>query len=459
MLGLFFALLLIAIITVLLRPRPIWGLPALVFLLPFERIGSFETHLSGTTLTIRPDQLVGAALILVCLLEWRRLSFKFPIDKLELLPVIYLLAGVLSLSGAISVKRGLFVLGFSVFMWVLFLVVRRLAISADLSLLGKILGVTTLVALLFGLYQFMGDTFGLGIHWTGLREAYTKAVFGFPRIQSFAQEPLYLADFLLIPLGIFASLLLRKPNRRHALIVGLLSLVITMTLSRGGYAGSIMILIIVAVVFWSRRGALVLGGVVLAGILAGMLFISGATFWQQEGVQKIENFTHQATNVETGASVSERSQWRHMALDAFKGRPIFGIGIGNFGRWAHQQNPAVPEAAIVNNEPLELLAETGVVGFGAILAFVLAILWRSWRALREATDEMHRIWLVGLTAAVIGIGGQYQTFSTLYITYIWVALGLLVAVQDRIFGAFIPVDVKVEQEQIRNTPKRKKRRR
>jgi O-antigen ligase len=190
-----------------------------------------------------------------------------------------------------------------------------------------------------------------------------------------------------------------------------------------------------------------------------MLFISGATFWQQEGVQKIENFSHQATNIETGASVSERSQWRHMALDSFKTHPVFGIGIGNFGRWAHQQDKAVPEAAIVNNEPLELLAETGVVGFGAILTFVLAILWRSWRALREATDELHRIWLVGLTAAVIGIGVQYQTFSTLYITYIWVALGLLVAVQDRIFGAFIPVDVKVEQEQVRSIPKRKKRRR
>jgi hypothetical protein len=42
--------------------------------------------------------------------------------------------------------------------------------------------------------------------------------------------------------------------------------------------------------------------------------------------------------------------------------------------------------------------------------------------------------LIGLFVAFIGILSQYNFFSTLYIMYIWVAMGILVATQNLIIG-------------------------
>lgn len=51
---------------------------------------------------------------------------------------------------------------------------------------------------IFGLYQFFGDLIGIPSTFTLLREHYTKAVFGVPRVQGTAVEPLYFAGMLLI---------------------------------------------------------------------------------------------------------------------------------------------------------------------------------------------------------------------------------------------------------------------
>jgi O-antigen ligase len=217
----------------------------------------------------------------------------------------------------------------------------------------------------------------------------------------------------------------------------LLSLTIALTLSRGGYAAAVWVIFLLIFSHPQLRATLRLLGLISAGVIAGLLLISlGSAVKKEETLTQVKTFTAQATNVETGASVSERAQARRDAWEAFRESPLTGIGAGNFGTWAHARNPEISKDAIVNNEPLELLAETGVFGFAAITAFVLAILRRSWRAFRSGQgSEEERVWLIGLTAAVIGFAVQYQTFSTLYVMHIWVALGLLVAIQDRVLLA------------------------
>jgi O-Antigen ligase len=51
---------------------------------------------------------------------------------------------------------------------------------------------------IFGLYQFFGDLIGIPPSLTLLRDHYTKIVFGMPRVQGTAVEPLYFAGMLLI---------------------------------------------------------------------------------------------------------------------------------------------------------------------------------------------------------------------------------------------------------------------
>lgn len=418
-----------------------WGLPLLLFLLPFERIGSYELFVGTSEITVRPTQLLGAALILASLrslaASWRRSP--------SLWPLAYFGAGLLSLTQSLSLERSLLVFAFSIFVWLLYLAVRELGRGADLTRLELGLRLALIATGAFGFYQFLGDMLGLPPALTGLREAYTKQAFGFPRIQAFGLEPLYLASFLLIPLGIYASYFVRVGGRRNALLLLLTSFLLILTLSRGGYAGGLLALALVGVLAWPRaRRRVAMVATAAAGALLAIMLIQVSTEFFKERPTATPHtgagaVVSQATNTETKAGVTtDREIYREMAWQAFEEHPLTGVGIGNFGHWLHAEDPTqyTGTRTIVNNEPLELLAETGVVGFGAMLAFLLVILRRSWRAIRSGlggADE--RAWLIGLTAATTGFAVQYQTFSTLYITHIWVALGLLVAVQDRILEA------------------------
>jgi len=105
---------------------------------------------------------------------------------------------------------------------------------------------------------------------------------------------------------------------------------------------------------------------------------------------------------------------------------LLGVGPGNFGEFTRDSVPELfpNDLAIVNNEPLELLAETGAIGS---LLFALFVLSSFWLAVKKLARDGVRAqpWLLGLLLCLIGYAVQYQTFSTLYLTHVWVTIGLL----------------------------------
>jgi O-antigen ligase len=88
---------------------------------------------------------------------------------------------------------------------------------------------------------------------------------------------------------------------------------------------------------------------------------------------------------------------------------------------------------IVNNEPVELLAEVGILGFLAFMAMFATVIFRSIKAIKITKDLYLRTIMIGFLAILIGIFAQYQTFSTLYIMHVWFVIGMMVAVQNIIF--------------------------
>ena len=83
----------------------------------------------------------------------------------------------------------------------------------------------------------------------------------------------------------------------------------------------------------------------------------------------------------------------------------------------------------VNNEPLELLAEAGLIGF------ILFILFAGWTYLLVGfnfmagryTEKGSEYWVPALLIYTVALVLQYQTFSTLYVMHVWVVIGLLMA--------------------------------
>jgi O-antigen ligase len=401
------------------------SLLTLLFLLPFERIPSAD--IAGVTL--RPSLIAGGILILSSIpLFWqqRHKLLESPWRWLWL----FLLASLLSAGVALSPKRSLLVLLFYAFVSLL---AASIFVSFERQKIGsylKYLFLGSIVTSIFGLYQYVGDLAGLPTPLTGLRERYTKVVFGFPRIQSTALEPLYFASYLTLPISLVVSTFIRKAETKRAVLLFLLLTVGWMTLSRGGFAAFFIILLSFLMVLVKRKDFKKVGGLTalsLLSVIAAVGLIAFAAAFDPFGVQdKISTFSGQTTNVTDGGSVSERALQRQLAIESFKSSPVLGIGPGNFGVYANRKDPAnFPDhSGIVNNEILELLAETGIIGTAILTLFAATLFLRAWLNYpgKERDEQML---ILALLFWLLAVGVQYQTFSTLYITHIWTGIGLL----------------------------------
>jgi O-antigen ligase len=88
-------------------------------------------------------------------------------------------------------------------------------------------------------------------------------------------------------------------------------------------------------------------------------------------------------------------------------------------------NPAVNPAQIVNNEVLEIMAETGLLGLMVILGFIVFLYVGLVDNAKKYFATFEGAFLAVLGLVVFGVMIQYQLFSTLYITHIWMLLGLM----------------------------------
>jgi O-antigen ligase len=285
----------------------------------------------------------------------------------------------------------------------------------------------------FGLWQFVGDMAGAGVGLTGLRPQYTKVILGFTRVQSTSLEPLYFADYLILPLALAVAWLLARGGRKapKALwpLLALIFIDLALTSSRGGYAGAAAALLALAWFHRDRVASIKRLGSILALSLVGIVLALGlvGSFVTVAPGTTLGSFVAHVTNVESGAAVVERLNTFSSGFAAFRSSPWIGIGIGGYGPFTAVYPWQEPDAgwAIVNNEPIELLAETGIVGLAFFLAFLIAVFRTSSGTL--GSDPDLKAIRIGALAALIGMLVQYQTFSTLYVMHIWFTVGLLLA--------------------------------
>lgn len=419
--------------------NPFFGILFIAFLLPFERIGSFE--IAG--ITVRASQifsiLVLIAWILIFLIKKKDFDAKNPL----LFPIfLYLGSSLISLINAQNITRGIIVLFFTIFTIVISIVIPNLIKNKEnLEKIIKIILLSATIVSIFGLYQFIGDVIGLPDEITGLREHYTKKVFGFPRIHSVSTEPLYFANYLLIPISLLLSFLLSKKNKKlpfniiiTVFILALTTLCFILTLSRGGYLALAFLFFLFGIFFirsiLTPKKILIISSILVTAIISAYGFL---LFTDRE--KNIEIFLNQATTYTDGAGVEERLTTYEDAFSMIKEYPIIGGGIGNFGAYASRNPNSEPKNgwAIVNNEFLEIWAEQGLLGLIIFLVLIFIIFIRSIKALTYRDNPYFKTILVGLLFAFLAILVQYQTFSTLYILHVWFLIGLIVAVQNLIF--------------------------
>jgi O-antigen ligase len=396
----------------------------LVASLPFDRIPS--TNVLG--INLRASLLLGAVFIGLVMLEQPR----FALPSRRPVQLLYLFVGACVLSALLSTApiHALVVTCYLIYVILLALAVSYIVPQINFKYLLISFCSTAVVACMFGFYQFIGDLIGLPLSATGLKAAYSGQVFGFPRIQAMSLEPLYFANYLLLPISLLV--VLGTLLRRSWLVGILLTTTLLLTLSRGGVGGLVvvgMLWSLLLLYYHSYRQAMTMVGV---GALAIVITMATLTFVVPGIKQKpsakpaVATYTTQITSYEVGDSKVDRAYTRRMALQAFREYPVLGVGPGGYGSYLHKHNAAYPVDQIVNNEPAELLAETGILGAGAFLAFILLTVRISYKTLlaRRLSDSYSTVGWAALFC-LAGTVVQYYSFSTLYIVHVWVAVGLL----------------------------------
>lgn len=456
-----------------IAPEPSRGIYLIAFFLPFERIPSLE--LAGFTFKI--NHFLGIltfALWLGALLVAKRKLMPHPFTWL--IGTLFFSFVISGLGAENSFRQLTVMISLGLMAILHFVTIGNIRSSVDLKMISRLILISAGLMSLIGLYQFFGDLAGLPLGVTGLDPGYAQGVFGFPRVHSFSKEPLYYANYLFIPLGIVASLLLadRQGKRRgqnsavatisttstkefsiesilpYPWLVAILSLIginFVLTLSRGAYLAAVPFALTLLAIyfrqFFTWRN-------LLATALVSMVVL--ATSYQivnSVSPESLEKFIDHATlgdvlRTKTGESGFGRLNAFEQALGAWQDRPIFGIGLGNFGPHILAYPEVKPDRGweIVNNEYLELLAESGLVGLGLWLSLCLAVIGRSVIAYHRASDPLAKIMVAGLQAAWVGILVQYNFFSTLYIIHIWVVMALLIASQNIALASHQPTEVK-----------------
>jgi O-antigen ligase len=436
------ALIITAVLVVFIFRNPEFGWFLIVFFLPFERVPTL--NLGGVDLKI--NIILGFLTLFAWILALMFNPKKFKVRPYAIaIPIIlYVLAMLISLTVAGNMTRGVSVLVFTLFTIALsILTVNMVSSRENLKKTLQIIFLSSIIVSIFGLLQFAGSLLGLPDSTVLLKEGYGAKMMGFPRIMAFSQEPLYLANFLLIPITLGLAFFFNKidvnedksPNRlKQVGILLLLILVLILTVSRGAYLGFLASLIVLAIFFFRK---IFTWKNVLIFILSVAVLGYAVAFGLSKGdPQATNNFiTHVLVrDYAKSASVQERLTSYTYAWIAFKQHPALGIGTGNYGPWLTNFRAEAPKGGwlIVNNEFLEVLAETGLVGLIIFVSLLVILIWRSFIAIKYAADPYLKVVMIGLLAAFIGILVQYNFFSTLYIIHIWVLIGLLVATQSLI---------------------------
>jgi O-antigen ligase len=435
---LFIASIILFFVLYFLFKNPFWGILAIIFCLPFERIPTIDAGF----MTLKINQFIAGSLLFVFLANI--FLKKINIRKFVLSPIfIWMYASLaVSLLFASYIPRSIIVFAFVVFTSLIAVLVNQYVVNKkDLNKILKTLFYSSLLVVIFSFYQYVGDIVGLPTSLTFLSEGYTKMVFSFPRMQAFSREPLYLGNYLLIPLGLFICFYFSKiklafiSSQKLLLFIVAMIVVLILTVSRGAYLGFVAQLVVIFMFMATkiinlRNFIILFVSIFVVGMMTILFFqySDEGAFDEYLGHVKVENIS-----TGSGESVEGRIIEYNRALEVGHTNPLFGKGIGGYwiekhgGVYNHEE---IENYDIVNNQYIELYAETGLFGLAVFIVLILTIIIRSLIAYYLAQDNYLKIFLLGLLSAFVGVLVQYNFFSTLYIIHIWVLIGLLVVVQN-----------------------------
>jgi len=247
-------------------------------------------------------------------------------------------------------------------------------------------------------------------------------------------NPAYFGGYLVFAIG-FALILAidKQPITRYSLLAtrygllalaGFLVLTLLLTQIRGAYlglAGGIGLFCFLSFLFLrkeNKRFAYGCGIFILAGVVALIALFAAKNTSLVKSVPILERVTAAADF--NNSSVRERILNWEIALKAFQDRPVLGYGPWNYGaalnkHYDYRLNSGEPWFDHPHNQPLGVLATSGIVGFAAYLFWIFSVIFLIYKIGKEKKI---------LSFILAGIFTAYFLQSLFLFDFIPVYLGL-----------------------------------
>ncbi|HKK72625.1 MAG TPA: O-antigen ligase family protein [Candidatus Krumholzibacteria bacterium] len=262
---------------------------------------------------------------------------------------------------------------------------------------------------------------------------------GIPRMRGPFPEPLHFGSYLVavLPVTLAAAVVSRGTGRVARAVLGALGLLcLVMTFSRGAWVGAATVAGLVAVAMLTGRLpapdrrllALGLVAIVVLGAVAWPV-LTGVGWHEVPGI--VAQRVAQSAVGHDMSNLTRFWSWG-VAWELFREHPIHGVGFGGFGFWYFERAPEGGGAAhfgwpVTNSLPLQLLAETGLIG----LVLWLGCLGPALRRLVPVGSRPSAAAVVA-ACAIAGVLVQLLTFSQWDLPHLWMLFGAGVASGSRI---------------------------
>jgi len=154
-----------------------------------------------------------------------------------------------------------------------------------------------------------------------------------------------------------------------------------------------------------------------------------------------------AQELKTDSSAQYRlSLWR-TSIAMFKVHPIFGVGLGTFKlhypifqarekRAGNVLSSLPTQESRVHNEYLQILSETGIIGFAAFLWLIFSVLAAGVKYISSEKETKNKFFIIGLYCAIVAMFFDsifaFPFRLTSHTTFFWIFLALMAVCGEHI---------------------------
>jgi O-antigen ligase len=154
--------------------------------------------------------------------------------------------------------------------------------------------------------------------------------------------------------------------------------------------------------------------------------------WTRLGALSKAGDTENLSEVDTHGSAEQRFEIWRVAAAIIADHPVTGVGLGGYPQ-AHQQyalsnrfKPIARGSRDTHSIYLNVMAETGIVGFLLLMGMIVTALWQGWRAAKDLETRdpgaAKQMWTLNIGLIAFMQAGIFASLHRVAFLYVYLAV-------------------------------------